>query len=194
MGRGPSILAVLQQRIFKRSLLTSWPTPLVMESTTNNLNDDFAERDDSEERDLGLIYGHDFGIEKDPEDEEFSLKIEEAIDNDEDSLSQGVDLMGSTACDPADLNVISSMKVEVFSSGKKNWKELFESTASKDVVRNADVLLKLRSFTWRAAIDWLLSHESCPSSYKENIGTPEGKIMRNEESGLHSCLVVFSNF
>ena len=152
-----------------------------MESTTNNLNDDFAERDHSEERDLGLIYGHDFGIEKDPEDEEFSLKIEEAIDNDEDSLSQGVDLMGSTACDPADLNVISSMKVEVFSSGKKNWKELFESTASEDVVRNADVLLKLRSCTWRAAIEWLLSHESCPSSYKENIGTPEGRKgkMRN---------------
>jgi len=119
-----------------------------------------SDQEDGEEESMGLQ--HRSYVE--PNDE-VVVKIEGVGDSTDGSV------LVQTKSDEA-----SNMTVEVSPSRPKSSEVLaaFEATASDEVIRNIDVVMKLRKLTQVRVADWILRHKCCPKEYQEKIGTPEG--------------------
>ena len=121
-----------------------------------------SDQEDGEEESMGLQ--HRSYVE--PNDE-VVVKIEGVGDSTDGSV------LVQTKSDEA-----SNMTVEVSPSRPKSSEVLaaFEATASDEVIRNIDVVMKLRKLTQVRVADWILRHKCCPKEYQEKIGTPEGTL------------------
>ena len=78
-------------------------------------------------------------------------------------------------------SIISNMKAEVKPASDHRPNEhrglaANEVTESDDVIRNIDIITRLRKVSSKKTADWMLRHNCCPEAYREEIKTDKGRF------------------